>query len=442
MDIRRFGSQYRSPAYTHARIRETYETYYDIRYPNHERQAGRPLRVTAANAWHAEHDAAFGEKSGWERVNWYESNAAGGDEKLRPRGWAGQHWSPAIGAEHLATREGVAVFDESSFAKLEIAGPGAAGHGRAAVRQPGRARAGQDHLHPDAEQPRRHRVRLHRDPPRRRALLDRDRDGLRKPRSRVDSQAPGSGRGIGWRRQRPGPRRHLAVGLLRRLGPEGPRRPAAAHPPGPRQRGLPLHERPRDHRRQRAGAGAAGHLRRRARMGALLPDGVRARPVAGAVGGGRAARDRRGAATARSTRCGSRRAIWSGGPTSLPTRPPTRPASASRSSSTRRAASSAARRWSRRRSRGPASAWSRSCSRTRARSRSATSRSESGARSAGGSPPAATAIRSSARSPTPTCRRIRPSRATRSRSRSSAAGSPARSPKGPCSTPAGERIRA
>ena len=105
MDIRRFGSQYRSPAYTHARIQETYETYYDIRYPNHEREAGRPLRVSPANTWHREHDAAFGEKSGWERVNWYESNAAAGDEGLRPRGWAGQHWSPAIGAEHLATRE-------------------------------------------------------------------------------------------------------------------------------------------------------------------------------------------------------------------------------------------------------------------------------------------------------------------------------------------------
>ncbi len=126
MDIRRFGAQYRSPSYTHARTRETYETYYDIRYPNHERQAGRPLRVSPATAWHREHDAAFGEKSGWERVNWYESNAAAGDESLRPRGWAGQHWSPAIGAEHRATREGVAVFDESSFAKLEIAGPGAA----------------------------------------------------------------------------------------------------------------------------------------------------------------------------------------------------------------------------------------------------------------------------------------------------------------------------
>ncbi len=126
MDVRRFGDQYRSPTYTHARITETYETYYDIRYPNHERLAGRPLRLSAVNAWHREHGAAFGEKSGWERVNWYESNAGDGDEGLRPRGWAGQHWSAAIGGEHRATRERVAIFDESSFAKLEIEGPAAA----------------------------------------------------------------------------------------------------------------------------------------------------------------------------------------------------------------------------------------------------------------------------------------------------------------------------
>ncbi len=126
MDVRRFGAHFRSPGYTVKRIRETYETYYDIRYPGHEREAGRPLRVSAANAWHREHDAAFGEKSGWERVNWYASNEAAGDESLRPRGWAGRHWSPAIGAEHRACREGVALFDESSFSKMEIAGPGAA----------------------------------------------------------------------------------------------------------------------------------------------------------------------------------------------------------------------------------------------------------------------------------------------------------------------------
>ncbi|HEY2320121.1 MAG TPA: FAD-dependent oxidoreductase [Solirubrobacteraceae bacterium] len=126
MDIRRFGPQYRSPRYTLARAREVYETYYDIRYPGHERQAGRPLRTSSAYAWHRDHGAAFGEKSGWERVNWYESNAASGDEALRPRGWAGRHWSPAIGAEALATRTTAGLFDESSFAKLELSGPGAA----------------------------------------------------------------------------------------------------------------------------------------------------------------------------------------------------------------------------------------------------------------------------------------------------------------------------
>jgi glycine cleavage system aminomethyltransferase T/glycine/D-amino acid oxidase-like deaminating enzyme len=126
MDIRRFGPHFRSPRYTLARAKEVYETYYDIRYPGHERQAGRPLRTSSAYPWHAEHGAAFGEKSGWERVNWYEENAPAGVESLRPRGWAGMHWSPAIGAEHTATRERACLFDESSFAKLEIAGAGAA----------------------------------------------------------------------------------------------------------------------------------------------------------------------------------------------------------------------------------------------------------------------------------------------------------------------------
>jgi 4-methylaminobutanoate oxidase (formaldehyde-forming) len=124
MDVRRFGEHYRSPRHTLARVKEVYETYYDIEYPNHERQAGRPLRVSPMYAWHAAHGAAFGEKSGWERVNWYESNA--GDSVERPRGWAGMHWSPAIAAEHRAAREAAALFDETSFAKLEVSGPRAA----------------------------------------------------------------------------------------------------------------------------------------------------------------------------------------------------------------------------------------------------------------------------------------------------------------------------
>jgi glycine cleavage system aminomethyltransferase T/glycine/D-amino acid oxidase-like deaminating enzyme len=125
MDIRRFGAAYRSQAYTLARSIENYATYYDIHYPNEERLAGRPLRTSPTYETLASLGASFGEKSGWERPNWFEANAAEGDLRLRPRGWAGEHWSPAIGVEAVATRTAAGLFDESSFAKLEISGPGA-----------------------------------------------------------------------------------------------------------------------------------------------------------------------------------------------------------------------------------------------------------------------------------------------------------------------------
>jgi 4-methylaminobutanoate oxidase (formaldehyde-forming) len=126
MDSRRFGAAYRSRDYTLLRTKEIYETYYDVRYPGHERTAGRPLRVSPAYDRLDSLGAVFGEKSGWERANWFEPNAEAGDESLRPRGWAGKLWSPAIGAEHRACREAVAIFDESSFAKIDVTGPGAA----------------------------------------------------------------------------------------------------------------------------------------------------------------------------------------------------------------------------------------------------------------------------------------------------------------------------
>jgi 4-methylaminobutanoate oxidase (formaldehyde-forming) len=126
MDSRRFGAAYRSREYTLARTIEVYATYYDVKYPGHEREAGRELRVSPTYERLRELGAAFGEKSGWERANWFEPNGGRGDESLRPRGWAGKHWSPAIGAEHIACREAAALFDESSFAKIEVSGPGAA----------------------------------------------------------------------------------------------------------------------------------------------------------------------------------------------------------------------------------------------------------------------------------------------------------------------------
>jgi glycine cleavage system aminomethyltransferase T len=126
MDSRRFGRQYASREYTLARTYEIYSTYYDVKYPGHERSAGRPLRLSPAYPRLKELGAAFGEKSGWERVNWFEPNAARGDESLRPRGWAGRLWSPAIEAEHRGCRENAGLFDFTSFAKIEVRGPGAA----------------------------------------------------------------------------------------------------------------------------------------------------------------------------------------------------------------------------------------------------------------------------------------------------------------------------
>lgn len=127
MDIGRFGSHTASRSYLSRRVHEIYRTYYDISYPYKERSSARDLRLSPL--YHRLHalGAVFGEKSGWERPNWFtvnESLAAGQNWPV-PKGWAARSWSPAIGAEHQATRERVALFDETSFSKIEVAGPGA-----------------------------------------------------------------------------------------------------------------------------------------------------------------------------------------------------------------------------------------------------------------------------------------------------------------------------
>ena len=282
MDVRRFGAHYRSPAYTVKRTREVYETYYDIKYPNHERQAGRPLRVSPAYDWHRAHGAVFGEKSGWERVNWYAANEAAGDEALRPRGWAGMHWSPAIGAEHAACREAAALFDETSFAKIEVSGPGAAElleHlcdnrvarevGRITYTQMLNSRGG---IECDFTVSR----------------LAEDRFGI------VTGTAFGR-HDLAWIRQ------HAGDGVRVE---DVTSRWACAGLWGPKARDVlagactddltfPYMQLARADDRRRAGARAARHVRRRARLGALLPDGVRRRAVAHAVGGRAAARPAR-----------------------------------------------------------------------------------------------------------------------------------------------------
>ena len=125
LDVRRFGANYASQAYTLARTVETYAKYYDIHYPNEERQSARPLRLSPAYPRLQALGAVFGEKTGWERPNWFASYEAAANHGHQPRGWARFHWSPAIGAEHIATRQRAGLFDETSFSKIEVRGPGA-----------------------------------------------------------------------------------------------------------------------------------------------------------------------------------------------------------------------------------------------------------------------------------------------------------------------------
>src|SRR5487761_2181624 len=124
MDIRRFGQAYKSPKFTLERVTENYEEYYDIHYPGEERKSARPSKKSSVYEWHKANGAVFGEKASWERVNFYSGNVS--SNEFEPYGWAAKHWSSAVRAEHLATRENAGLFDESSFAKILVKGEKAA----------------------------------------------------------------------------------------------------------------------------------------------------------------------------------------------------------------------------------------------------------------------------------------------------------------------------
>jgi 4-methylaminobutanoate oxidase (formaldehyde-forming) len=122
MDIKRFSEAYNSPKFTLARVTENYEAYYDIHYPGEERQSAREENKSPIYQWHKDNGAVFGEKAAWERVNYYLDPASQVNEKLKPYGWVGKNWHPAVAAEHFATRNFAGLFDESSFSKIKLSG--------------------------------------------------------------------------------------------------------------------------------------------------------------------------------------------------------------------------------------------------------------------------------------------------------------------------------
>ena len=125
LDVRRFGPNYNNLDYTVARTIETYTQYYDIRFPGEERMSKRNVRLSPTYFRLRDLGCSFGEKMGWERPNWFKPHEEKAVHGHEPRHWPRHNWSRAIGYEHLQTRENAGLFDETSFNKFEVRGPGA-----------------------------------------------------------------------------------------------------------------------------------------------------------------------------------------------------------------------------------------------------------------------------------------------------------------------------
>ena len=119
VDIRRFSGLHHDRDWVCARTLEAYGKHYTIGFPHEEFLSGRPRIVSPLYERLKAHRAVFGSKLGWERPNWF---APEGMEVKDIYSMGRQNWFAPVGDEHRAVREGVGIFDQSSFAKYEMTG--------------------------------------------------------------------------------------------------------------------------------------------------------------------------------------------------------------------------------------------------------------------------------------------------------------------------------
>lgn len=119
VDIRRFGRPHRDIDWVRSRTLEAYAKHYTMAWPFEEHASGRPCRRSPLYDDLKQHGACFGEKLGWERPNWF---AGEGEVAEDVYSFGRGNWFEAVGREHRAAREAVALFDQSSFAKFEVVG--------------------------------------------------------------------------------------------------------------------------------------------------------------------------------------------------------------------------------------------------------------------------------------------------------------------------------
>lgn len=129
-DVARFHEHQKTRFHVKTRAAEGFNKTYGIVHPLEQWESNRPLRLSPFYERERALGAVFFEAAGWERPQWYESNAPLLDEygdrvTRREAEWDARWWSPIITAEHLAMRDRAAIFDLSAFAIFDVTGPGA-----------------------------------------------------------------------------------------------------------------------------------------------------------------------------------------------------------------------------------------------------------------------------------------------------------------------------
>ncbi|MDB5874907.1 MAG: FAD-dependent oxidoreductase [Ramlibacter sp.] len=118
VDIRRFGAFTGNRKALAERTGETLGLHYAMRWPRQELETARPLRTSPLYDVLAAKGAEFGSKNGWERANYFRPpGAARPEHTLATPGWL-----PWMIEEQRATREAVALYDQTSFSKLLLQG--------------------------------------------------------------------------------------------------------------------------------------------------------------------------------------------------------------------------------------------------------------------------------------------------------------------------------
>jgi glycine cleavage system T protein len=119
VDIRRAQPFQKNRRYLKERVSETLGLLYADHFPYRQMASARGVRRSPLHEHLKARGAVFGEVAGWERANWF---ARPDQERAYRYSWKRQNWFENQRDEHLAVRNGVGLFDMTSFGKIRVEG--------------------------------------------------------------------------------------------------------------------------------------------------------------------------------------------------------------------------------------------------------------------------------------------------------------------------------